>query len=105
MFFVRRRSLYVEYITVTLPAPRAAQGAPPAERQDQQDEGGHDRHRCSFHVGRRSAADVRSTNRMLTNEKTSSPAWLVPVLRANTSPLSGRLCTSRVSITSLAKLI
>src|SRR5215204_3065180 len=37
------------------------------------------------HAGR------RSTNSALTNENTSSPAWLVPVLTAKTSPLSDRL--------------
>ena len=48
------------------------------------------------HAGR------RSTNSALTNENTSSPAWLVPVLTAKTSPLSGRLATGRASMTSLA---
>src|SRR5262249_36071903 len=47
----------------------------------------------------------RSANFAPTNENTSSPCWLVPVLSATISPQPGWRVASRSSFTSRAKLI
>ena len=58
------------------------------------------RSRVRLDDGAHAAPGRRSTKPDPMNDITSSPFWLVPVLRANTRPQPGRLCEARFSAIS-----
>src|SRR5262249_54172906 len=80
----------------------------PAEAHDlrhQDPRSVHDQYRAESALSQYHPFFRRSANFAPTNEKTSSPCWLVPVLRATIRPQPGWRVVSRNSVTSRAKLM